>query len=203
MAITHQQALRELADAERAFGWLEACDAEGRFLRVTDELVDRLAELLDRTAGGPVLEVCAGSGELAAALGRRGYQVIATDASPPEGAEVIRLDAAEALARYRPSVVLGCFVPARSGVDRAVLHAPFVKDYIVLGARLGGMFGDADLWQCPGWSREPLEEVARWLVTRHDVWLGPGDDVLRHGEAWHLRRAVQTSPSLRAATIAS
>ena len=178
-----------MAAAEAGDGWLSACEATGRFLAPCRELVDALAEHLRSLAAGPVLEVCAGGGGLAAALRRSGVAVEATDADPPPGAPVQRATALEALRRYRRKVVLGSFVPVDAGVDEAVLGFPSVRHYVVLGSRLGGELGSAALWNSAGWSAWPLKQVARWMLTRHDVWIGPSHgQILRHGEAWHFAR---------------
>ena len=212
-----------LIAAEQGSGWLDECDDAGRFLAVSRELVDALARTLRRLAGeGPVLEVCAGSGMLVRALAAAGVQVHATDAKPPEGAEVLCLSAEAALRRFEPAVVLGVFVPFDAGVDEAVLACPSVRHYVVVNARLAGALGSPSLWRTPGWECEPLDELRRWLLTRHDVWLGPVgpppsgavDDsrgrpgtpdatyrvwgplshrILQHGEAWHFARTAGTS----------
>jgi len=184
---TQQQILAELAEAERRAGWLAACEEAGRYLVLSRELVEALFVAIG-TLPGPVLEVCAGRGELAEALRGGGLDVIAADADPPPGSAVVRAAAAEAIERYEPATVIGCFVPFDAGVDRAALAAPSVWNYLVLNARLGGQLGSRELWTTPGWSRAPLPQVAEWMITRHDVWLGAHRPLLKHGEAWLLRR---------------
>jgi len=178
------------AAAETRDGWLCACEDAGRFLALSRELVARLADWLRALSAGPVLEVCSGSGELSEALRAAGVSVVATDAAAPAGSGVRHMPAHEALARYRPDVVLGCFVPGDALVDEAVLRFPGVEHYVVLGARIGGVLGSAALWRHPRWTARPLAHVARWMLTRHDVWIGDSDNrILQHGEAWHFRRA--------------
>ncbi len=188
-----------LITAEQSSGWLDECDEAGRFLAVSRELVESFAHVLRRLAGnGPVLEVCAGSGALARSLATWGVPVQATDAEPPEGSGVLRLSAQAALRRFQPTVVLGVFVPYDAGVDEAVLACPSVQHYIIVNARIGGALGCSSLWSMPGWTSEPLDDVRRWVLTRHDVWLGhagtDGGGLLQHGEVWHLSR---TSSRLR------
>jgi hypothetical protein len=174
---------------------MAACADAGRYLALSEELVAALARELGAPGAGPVVEVCAGDGALAAALGERGVPLVATDAAPPARAagRVERLTAAEALERYRPRVVLGSFVPADAGVDARVLGSASVGAYVVLGARLWDGFGSRALWAAAGgragWRAEPLPAVARWMVTRHDAWLGDGVPPLRRGEAWRFTRA--------------
>lgn len=201
--------------AEQGAGWLAECDDAGRFLAVTRELVDALADKLRQLAGdGPVLEICAGSGELARALIAAGVRVQATDAGlgagrrtapapsidgpyqVPPGSRVMQvlpMTAQAALHLFRPKVVLGAFVPFDACVDEAVLACPSVRHYVVLNARIGGLLGSSALWRQPGWKAEPLDAVRRWMLTRHDVWMGPAGqpdcselNILQHGEAWHF-----------------
>lgn len=188
--LRYESQLEAIAAAEQGDGWLSACERDGRFLIPTAQFVDALGEFLRRLEAGPVLEVCAGGGELAAAIRATGVPIVATDAAPPPGSGVVRAAAEEALRRYRPVVVVGCFVPIDAGADPLVLGFPSVRHYVVLGARVGGLLGSADLWRHPSWTAEPLEPLTRWMLTRHDAWLGAtGRPILRYGEAWHFYRS--------------
>ena len=184
-----------LIAAERSTGWLDECHDAGRFLAVSQELVDAMASALRQcAAGGSILEVCAGSGELARSLAAAGVRLQSTDAEPPDGSAALRLSAQAALRRFRPAVVLGVFVPHDAGVDEAVLACPSVQHYAIVNARIGGVLGSPALWSAPGWKSEPLEDIQRWVITRHDVWLGhagtENDDILQHGEVWHFARTT-------------
>jgi hypothetical protein len=187
-----------LVVAEQGSGWLDECDEAGRFLAVSRELAEALARTLRRFAGnGPVLEVCAGSGALTRALTALGVHVQATDAEPPAGSAVLCMSAQAALRRFQPAVVLGVFAPHDAGVDEAVLACPSVQHYVTVNARIGGALGSPSLWTAPGWKSEPLDDVRRWVITRHDIWLGhPGQetsDILQHGEVWHFTRTPSGS----------
>lgn len=191
--------VEQLVAAEAGEGWLEACEQAGRYLAPCQELIAALADLLRRLAqASTVLEVCAGHGEMAAALARSGVAILATDADPPAGSSVVRMTARDALAQHRPRVVLGSFVPADAGVDEAVLACPSVQHYVVLNARIGGSLGSPSLWQPMGrprgWTARPLPDIARWMITRHDVWLdAPKARLLAHGEAWLFGTAAGKS----------
>ena len=106
----------ELVAAEQRKGWLSECADAGRFLAPSRQLVDALATVF-RSIGatGHLLEICAGGGEPAEALVSYNVPVVATDAEPPPGSSVLRMSARQALRRYRPAVVLGCFLPIDSG----------------------------------------------------------------------------------------
>jgi hypothetical protein len=178
-----------MAAAEQRDGWLVECEGAGRFLVPCRELIGALADLLRSLDAGPVLEVCAGSGELAARLRSSGVPVVASDADPPAGSGVPAMPAGEALSTHGPKVALGVFVPTDAGVDEAVLDHPAVEHYVVLSPRIGGLLGSPILWEHPHWTARPLDQITPWMLTRHDVWLGRGEPpVLQHGEAWHLCR---------------
>ncbi len=181
---------QRVARAEQGVGWLDQCDDAGRYLAVSRELVTALAEILRRLAGdGCVLEVGAGIGQLASCLSHGGVSVQATDVNASDQSPVLRMSAESALHQFRPSVVLGAFVPFDAGVDEAVLAFPTVQHYVVLNARLGGSLGASALWQAVDWSAEPLLDVSRWMITRHDIWAGTAEGaLLQRGEAWHFAR---------------
>ena len=188
MLATYDQVLAQMDAAERSDGWLVACEQVGRFVAVNEQFVSALARRLESLGDGPVLEVCAGDGELAGRLRDHGVEVIATDADPPGGSEVERAGAGAGMCRYQPRVVLGSFVPFDSGVDAQVLAEPCVLHYVRLDARLGGQFGAPSLWDGSAWRATQLDEATRWMICRHDVWMGPGQPILQHGEAWLLER---------------
>jgi hypothetical protein len=224
---TFESQLAQIIDAERDGGWLETCVDSGSYLLLNSQFIEALAEFIgalpgtvpifrapcleDRQKGDrplprsgccspsvSLIEVCAGRGELAEALKERGVCLAATDADPPPGSPVLPASAQEALVEYRPSVVLGCFVPIDAGVDEAVLACRSVRHYLVLGARVGGEFGSAPLWRTPGWRPRSLPQVSRWMFTRHDVWTGqPHQPILRHGEAWCFSRSSDTDSAIQ------
>jgi len=180
----------EIAAAERGDGWLASCVEADRYLLLASEFVGAVAARLSAISTGSRVEVCAGRGKLAAALARYGIEVIAIDVDPPAGCGVLRVSAEDALQRWHPRVVLGCFVPSDARVDEVVLACPSVRHYLVLGARVGGELGSARLWRAPGWTRRPLAEISRWMLTRHDVWTGQaGCPIVQHGEAWCFSRS--------------
>lgn len=185
---SYRDVVEAMGAAEQAEGWLNTCEVARRYLAVNHEFVHALADRL-RRADQPIVEVCAGDGELAVALRGHDVEVIATDANPPPGASTsVCADAITALSRYRPSTVLGAFVPFDADIDQAALAAPFVMRYFVLNARLGGQLGHAALWQNPGWRAVPLPDVSRWMICRHDVWMGQNTPIIQHGEAWLFKR---------------
>jgi hypothetical protein len=184
----HAEVLAEVSEAERDAGWLARCEDHGRHLSVTTELADAVADQLRAYGATNVLEVCAGRGELAACLDQRGIHTTATDAAPSDARHVVQLTAADALARFQPRAVMGCFVPVDSNIDALVLASGSVEIYLVIHARLNGQFGSTHLWSAEGCQAVPLPQVTQWLITRHDVWLSETQRLLQHGEAWLFQR---------------
>jgi len=187
---SYDDVLAEFVATEKGEGWLARCAERHHYLALNYQFVRALAASLRALGPGPVLEVCSGDGALAASLRRSGIDLIATDAAPAAQSTgpVEHLTAAEALATYRPRIVLGGFVPIDARVDDLVLGAPFVAEYVTLNARLWGEFGTTVLWTRTGWTSIPLKEVSSWMISRHDVWLGDDVPPLRRGEAWRFSR---------------
>jgi hypothetical protein len=189
---TFAQVLDDLAAAERRDGWLIECEQRDCYLALNRQLIEALAAAFRSLGSAPVLEVCAGDGRLAGALIAAGIPVIATDAAPRGERGVEPLSAIAALSRHRPAVVLGAFVPLDAGIDAAVLETASVQHYLVLNARLGGALGATTAWGRSGWHAQRQDEITRWMITRHDVWLDdPAHPLIQHGEAWLLSRIAR------------
>jgi hypothetical protein len=134
----------------------------------TTELVEYLRELID---GRSAIEIGAGHGVLAQALGipatdnrmqaKARYRRIYEQAGQPTvkyGRNVVELNAAAAVRRYRPDVVIGCWVthkwePHRHGaggneigIDEANLIAN-VEQYVVIGN--DQVHGFKPIWELP------------------------------------------------------
>jgi len=112
-------------------------EAKGIYCFYSKSLVESLARLIgDRDC----LEIAAGDGTLSRFLADAGVRVVASDdhswrqaVTYPE--TVLKLDAAQALKRFRPKVVLCSWPPAGNGFERLVLADPGVELYIVIGSR--------------------------------------------------------------------
>lgn len=160
------------------------CKEMGYHLLPTVELVDWLRKEIGAAAA---IEICAGSGVLGRALGvpsidwdvcarfpvaKMFYKIHAHEATPMIGAHCERIEAMEALAKYRPKVVFGGYITQRVypgepdtmpgsmyGVEeRALIRC--VERYIVISTRTT---------QC---NKRIFRQVHReispsWLITRH------------------------------------
>lgn len=187
---TFETAVEKMAAAEHEAGWLAACEEQSIYLLLTERMLAELARFLREINEGTAVEICAGAGRLTSALSSRGVEIRATDASP-QHPTVLSLSAREAIERFRPTVVLGTFVPFDAGADEEVLKDGSVTHYVVLNARIGGQLGSPRLWTHPEWTCNELPSIERWMICRHDVWTGRGRQVKQHGEAWHFRRGGQ------------
>jgi len=183
--VRFREAVALLRAAEKGIGgadsWLEWCEQRTVFFLPTIEFAQALAPVVGGiirplTATAPVLEVCAGEGLLAEALRAEGLQIVATDADPSPLARkrgVERASAAEALETLEPVLVRGCWVPADSGVDSAVMASPTVKHYLVINHSVNGIVGSEALWTTPGWTSERLRSAERYALCKFDYLGGP------------------------------
>jgi hypothetical protein len=112
-------------------------EAKGIYCFYSRPLIEALANMIGDRA---CLEIAAGDGTLSRFLADAGVNVTATDdyswkhaVSYPEA--VLKLDAGQALKRFRPRVVVCSWPPANNGFERLVLADPGVELYIVIGSR--------------------------------------------------------------------
>ncbi|MBS4099188.1 MAG: hypothetical protein KGZ83_20450 [Sulfuricella sp.] len=110
---------------------------KGIYCFYSRSLVDKLAEMI---GSRPCLEIAAGDGTLSRFLTERGVRIAATDNygwkhAVQYPADVIRLDAKEALDQYAPEVVICSWPPADNGFERQVFKTASVQLYIVIGSR--------------------------------------------------------------------
>jgi hypothetical protein len=113
------------------------------------ELVLSLVDLIGERS---CLEIAAGDGTLTRFLNAAGATVHASDdrswshaVDYPDGVEA--LDAALALERHRPSVVLCSFPPPGNSFERTVFQTPTVDTYVVVTTRHRFAAGDWDAYQ--------------------------------------------------------
>ncbi len=117
---------------------------KGIYCFYSRRLLRAIAQL---AAGRPILEIAAGDGTLARLLREEGAEAMATDdyrwARYIEYSDdVERLDAAEALRRNQPSVVICSWPPPGNAFERVVFATPSVETYIVITSR--GEHGASD-----------------------------------------------------------
>ena len=139
----------QMEQAEAGEGWSSWCERHGIYVAICKELLSTLSATLAR----PSVEIASGDGRMAALLGIQG-----TD-SNPRGDGVLRLDARQALKTLAPKSVLTCFAPVDAGIERAILAAPSVMQYLYIGPAPPA---------APGWTAETLHDLEHVLLTRLD-----------------------------------
>ena len=109
----------------------------GIYCFYSSALIQALAKLI---ASRSCLEIGAGDGTLTRFLKNQGVRLTATDTHGwkntvqyPEW--VVRLGAREALATYKPEVVVCSWPPSQNDFERCVFNTPSVRLYIVIGSR--------------------------------------------------------------------
>lgn len=110
------------------------------------ELIESMAGMINSR---DCLEIGAGDGTLTRFLRKQGVRITATDNygwnnSIEYPADVIKLDAREALTTYTPEVVICSWPPSQNDFERYVFNTPSVQLYIVIGSRHQFAFGN---WQ--------------------------------------------------------
>ncbi len=113
------------------------------------ELIQSLAAHIGERAA---LEIGAGDGCLSRFLRQAGTSIRATDDHSwkhvikyPDDVE--QLDAASALARYRPRVVICSFPPPKNDFEKVVFATPSVESYLVITTRHRFAAGDWDAYE--------------------------------------------------------
>ncbi|MEK6868860.1 MAG: hypothetical protein AABX74_01410 [Nanoarchaeota archaeon] len=126
----------------RKDGWDRFCYDEHIYHAFCYEFVEKLAEeIKGLECHGSTVEVFAGNGKLSHWLREFGVPSIATDNYSWEirrnPKDVINLSHLQALEKYKPELVIGCWVPGRGFLgpenDVEVLNFPSVRYYLRIG----------------------------------------------------------------------
>lgn len=135
----------------------------------TTEYLEGLARLL---RGHRVLEVCAGTGILAAHMQARGLDWKATDLEPVNDL-VEKVDALAAVSIFKPEVVFVSWIPYTSDLDGHLVDAATKHriPLIVVGEGNGGCTGSGGLWSRPARRLYCEDDLFDWFS---DVPTWPG-----------------------------
>jgi hypothetical protein len=170
-----------------SMSWLEHCEQRGIFHCLTAEFVTRLAEIVSSLAPRCCVEVGAGDGALARALGSRGVPAVATDPQPR--AEGVRpLGAAAAIARHSPDLVIACWPPSGADVEITVLQSPGVRHFIYIAQKINGQIGPHHLWSHPQWQYSLREDLLAYSLSRFDYHSARQHSVVKHSYPFMLSR---------------
>lgn len=141
-------------------------EAKGIYCFYSKPLIEALARLI---GGRECLEIAAGDGTLSRFLAAEGARVTATDDHSWKHAvtypdTVLKLDAAQALKRFKPSVVICSWPPANNAFERLVLADPRIELYIVIGSRYAFASGNwADYRAQTAFELEDVR-LGRWVL---------------------------------------
>jgi hypothetical protein len=163
--------------------WLSFCDKHHIYHAFCREFVKGLAEVLKELEdGNPMIEVCAGNGKLSYWLRQYGTLTYATDDYSEDMIRdtnyVERLSHREALEKYKPRLVIGCWIPYKSSVAIDVLNFPSTKYYLDIGEGCYGCTGVEELWKREDVGTTFFKNVRCWSLSRTDF-----DIISRHSNA--------------------
>jgi len=110
---------------------------KGIYCFYSRELITELKKIIGERS---CLEIAAGDGTLSRFLTNQGVQTIATDDGSWSHAinypqSIVKLDAKEALHRYKPQIVLCSWPPAANSFEKQVFVTRSVQKYIMIGSR--------------------------------------------------------------------
>ncbi len=156
--------------------WNSFCHKRDVFHAFCYEFIEGLAaQIKALQVTGPIVEVAAGNGKLSYWLKKFGIPVIATDDygtgwhSQPlkrNPLYVERLIHSEALRKYEPELVIGCWLPYKSSIALDVLDAPSVKSYIDIGEGKYGCTGSEQLWEREDLSSSLIKQAYPFRISR-------------------------------------
>lgn len=170
------------------------CDTFGIYQILNCEFNDALAEEIKRINLWPLLEVGAGSGELATALRNRGIRLNAVDnyaASLPKGTGATlpeKMDYREALDYYKPKLVLCSWMPDGEDWTKDFVNCASVQAFILID--------DAEKMprtEPAGWRSRVLKEPNKWSLCRldHGVDFERPDLWWRHSKVYLFEKMVR------------
>lgn len=140
---------------------------KGIYCFYTGALIQELKKII---GGKNCLEVGAGDGTLSRFLHDAGCAIKATDnhswgsfISYP--AEVENLDAAAALRKYKPEVVIASWPDPGNSWEQTIFESPTVKLYIMLGSAIPGVTGNPQTYaRQKSWSLDERPDLAALLL---------------------------------------
>lgn len=133
---------------------------------------DLIRELNILVAGRTCVEVGAGDGTLSRFLNEAGVAVRATDNYSwshfiEYPAEVEKLDAHQALKKYRPAVVLCSWPDPENQWEQTVFDHPAVQVYVVIGSSTPGVTGNPAVYQSQwAFTLEDRPDLAALVLPR-------------------------------------
>ena len=189
---SYESVLVDMEEAEKRDGWLSECIDQSLYIALNRQFLKALSGFLFDLKYKKIVEICAGNGQLSDALLSHEHLITATDKYKQNNL-VSSMSVEETLNEYKPDTVIGCFVPFDAGIDEMILADISVTNYVVVNARLNGQLGSPALWNDKHFFSEQVSSVSKWMICRHDVWIGTNKPLISHGEVWCFRRKQEKS----------
>lgn len=161
---------------EERHDWITFCHRSAIYHALCLEFSENLAKEIRSTGvDEKVVEICAGNGKLSHWLRQFGVNSKAIDnyrnkkiSRKPEYVE--RSGVMQALQKYNPELVIGCWIPFKSTVALRALSHPSVRYYIDIGVGYGDCTGTEKLWQLKKVVITNLGSVEAYSVSRADFF---------------------------------
>ena len=154
--------------------WHTFCLDNGVYLVPCREFVTALAHELHRFDGKTIVEICAGSGKLSYHLQKEGIPIAATDPysshSTKPSPHVERIDHHEALATYKPHVIVMAWAPDHGRVGAAILAYPSVHYVIDIGEGIGACTWLTHELLGSNWGMRHLDRPERYVLGATDSY---------------------------------
>lgn len=162
--------------------WFSTCIRKALFQLWNKEYVEELSVEIKKLVNDKlVLEVAAGDGMLSHWLREYGVNIKATDDMSWHNfdrteypikirSEVEKLDAIEAIQKYKPNLVIASWIPYGSDLDYKILKEK-VSYFIIIGEGPGGCTGSEVFWEKyeeEGYVWEYFKEVDKYNICRTD-----------------------------------
>ena len=204
LKVSRAETLKDTTPQERGL----FCLLNGMYSLPTQELVNFLHSRID---GRVAIEIGAGTGTLAAALSIpatdnrqqedgeiKAFYDLIRQTTVPYGDHVEKLDAASAVAKYRPQVVIACWVthlydpahPCAEGSETGVNEAAIIAscdEYIFIGNEK--VHQHKPIWALPHEKLTPSWIYSRAMNGSKDfigIWRRSKDEVQGNGEKFGL-----------------
>ncbi|MBS3072011.1 hypothetical protein J4408_03400 [Candidatus Pacearchaeota archaeon] len=137
----------------------------------TYELINGLARVIEQIGEQPIIEICAGDARLSYHLQNRGVQIKPIDDNSynlSKGKTEI-LSHADALKKYNPKIVLGCWVHPEEQIGFDVLDFPSVNHFIDIGEGIGGATWMTNkIYTKRDFKIKELEDLSKYCLNRMD-----------------------------------
>jgi len=185
--------------------WPGLIKRNGFYTVITEEFMRALLKemLQRRLMGVPAIEVCAGRGVLSYQLQKAGMGIVPIDNGSDERTRkksfapvTDTLDHRQALEKYKPRLVVGCWLPYDPEIGQDILNFPSVDYFLDIAEPNGGNSWLTENYVPDNFKLMQLRNVSRYAIGTSDYFSRTGDVLRfnRHTEArlWKRKGAPMT-----------